>query len=132
MDEITSEVGAAGGLVAHFADESERGASLTFYELDEDEIELLIFKNTRKGIRLDVLVNDGDVDFSDAVVGLLAEWEYDEAEGDMATDLGSYLTYYLDETPADLAELCVDLLMDVYRYGDREEVGVEADGYILP
>jgi hypothetical protein len=131
-DGDSAEVGAIPGLVAHFAQNAARGASLTIYELAEDELPLMILKQTKDGVRLDLLVNDGDAEFADAVEGLMGEWEYEEAEGEMQTDDGDYLTYYIDDTPKDLGDLCFEMLNEVYKYDPREEVGLEPVNYRLP
>ncbi|MCB9641152.1 MAG: hypothetical protein H6728_08620 [Myxococcales bacterium] len=131
-DGDTAYVNEVADIVRDFSKNAGRGARLTIYELDGDEeAELIMLKKARDGIQLDLLVDDGDADFSDAVMGLMNEWEYEDADGEMETDAGEYMTFYTDETHAELGELCEELLNHIYKYDPREEVGVEAEGYDL-
>jgi hypothetical protein len=130
-DADTAQVREIRDIVRDFSKNAGRGAVFTVYELDEEETELLILKKNRDGIQLDVLVNDGDVDFTDAALELMKEWEYPEADGELETEAGDYLTFYTDETHADLGELCEELLNDLHKYELRDEVGLDAEGYDL-
>lgn len=130
-DADTAQVREIRDIVRDFSKNAGRGAVFTVYELDEEETELLILKKNRDGVQLDVLVNDGDVDFTDAALELMKEWEYPEADGELETEAGDYLTFYTDETHADLGELCEELLNDLHKYELRDEVGLDAEGYNL-
>ncbi len=130
-DADTAQVREIRDIVRDFSKNAGRGAVFTVYELEEEETELLILKKNRDGVQLDVLVNDGDVDFTDAALELMKEWEYPEADGELETEAGDYLTFYTDETHADLGELCEELLNDLHKYELRDEVGLDAEGYDL-
>ena len=128
-DGDTAQVREIRDIVREFSKNAGRGAVFTVYELDEDEAELLILKKNRDGVQLDVLVNDGDVDFSGEALAMMKEWEYPEADGELETEAGDYLTFYTDENHADLGELCEELLHELHKYELRDEVGIDAEGY---
>lgn len=97
-----------------------RGGDTNFIELSKDG----------RGVYLDIFAWDDGIDYEDAIVGLLGEWEYTEIQFTEEDGI-AHASIELDESPEDTAELCTEILDELFRLRGRDQVTVRPQGFTL-
>ena len=82
------------------------------------------------GIHLDVFAGDDHIDYEGALIGLLHEWEYDEVQVTEEDGI-AYASVSLDDPADEIAELCLEILDELFHKRGRDQVTVTPQGFVL-